>query len=94
MIRQLLTTDLRFEKKCGPLTPSLMRMVADQGFGGDKDSKTATGAVKCLTLYTTVAMTAEEVAEEHSVNDTMHLAMATTPSSNVKRFLTKKATGP
>ena len=94
LLRQLLTSDLRFDEHRIPLTPTLLKMIVDKAFGGDEDSRTASGAMKCLSLYTmAAAMTAEEIALEHEYSTAMSLALATT-IAEVKKLTSKKASAP
>ena len=93
LLRQLMTTDLRFEEHRIPLTPTLLKMIVDKAFGGDEDSETASGAMKGLSPYTMAAMTAEEVASEHDYSTAMSLALATT-LAEVKKLTSKKASAP
>ena len=59
-IRKALLTDPRYDEHPIPITPVLLKMIADKEFAGDDDHTTAAGAMKGLSPYTMAGMTADE----------------------------------
>ena len=62
-IRKTLLTDPRYDKHPIPITPVLLKMIANKEFAGDDDHTTAAGAMKGLSLYTMAGMTADKIVE-------------------------------
>ena len=78
VIRKVLQENLRYPENPIPLHPALIKMLIAKEFTGDDDSATAGGAMKGLSPYLVVFMTAEEIEEARNFHEALDEATAAT----------------
>ena len=78
VVRKLLQENLRFPEHPIPLHPTIMKMLIAKEFTGDDDSSTAGSAMKGLSPYTVVYISAEELEEARNFHDALEEATTAT----------------